>query len=51
MKKAKLQRWRTDQWLPEVGCGRAKWVKRVKSYKLPVINKSWGCNAQHGDYS
>jgi len=29
----------------------AKWVKRVKRYKLPVINKSWGCNAQPGDYS
>lgn len=21
-----------------------KWVKRVKMYKFPVINKSWVCN-------
>ena len=27
------------------------WVKRVKMYKLPIINKSWGYNIQHGDYS
>lgn len=30
---------------------KAKWVKGVKTYKLPVINKSWGCNVQHGDSS
>ena len=29
----------------------AKWVKWVKRYKLPVINKSWGCNVQHSDYN
>ena len=29
---------RTDQWLPEVaGGGWEKWVKRIKSYKLPII--------------
>lgn len=28
-----------------------KWVKRVKRYKLPLVNKSWGCDIQHDDYS
>ena len=31
--------------------GWAKWEKRVSRYKFPIINKSWGCNVQHGDYS
>ena len=32
---------------------RVKWVKRVKTYKLPAtkILVSWGCNVQHGNYS
>ena len=28
-----------------------KWVKRVKRYKLPLVNKSWGRDIQHDDYS
>ena len=27
--------------------GWAKWVRGVKRYKLPVINKSWGCDVHH----
>ena len=44
---------RTDWWLPEVGDG--MWVGDVGegSKKVQIvsyeINKSWGCNVQHGD--
>ena len=38
------------KWLP-IREGGAKWVKGVQKYKRTVINKSWECNAQHGDYS
>ena len=31
----------------KVGAGQGKWVK-VVIYK---INKFWGCNVQHGNYS
>ena len=44
---------RTDWWLPKVGgLGVRKMgeegQKQTPSYK---INKSWGYNAQHGEYS
>ena len=45
---------RTDWWLPEVGGGGVGEIGEggqkapTSSYK---INKSWGCNPQHGDYS
>ena len=28
-----------------------KWMKEVKSYKLPIIKINKSCNAQYGDYS
>ena len=33
--------------------GVGEMVRESKGSKLPVIkiNKSWGCNVQHGDYS
>ena len=42
---------RTNHQLPEVGVkvGWVKWVKVVKRYKLPVINKLW--NVMYSIYS
>lgn len=28
-----------------------EWMKVVRRHKLPVINKFWGCNVQHSNYS
>lgn len=49
IKKKELINKRTDWWLLRWGWEKAKWVKQIKRYKLPVINKSWGSNVQHGD--
>ena len=48
-KQKQINGYREQQWLPErrrVGSW-AKWVKRIKRYKLPVINKSQRYNIQH----
>ena len=29
----------------------SKWVRMVKGHTLLILNKSWECNVQHGDYS
>lgn len=29
------------------GWGVRKWVQGVRRYKLPVLNKSWGCDVQN----
>ena len=45
------ENWLVVAWGEEIlGRGFAKWEKEVKKFKLPVINKSWGCNVCHGDY-
>ena len=52
LKKQNSQKKGSDLQLPKVGGGRrGNWMKAVKRYKLPVVNKNWGCNIQHGDCS
>ena len=53
LKNPELINTRTDWWLPEVGVGGMQMGEgdqkvQISSYK---INKPWGCNVQHGDYS
>lgn len=38
----------SDLWLPDSGSGENE-IKVIRTYRLPVINKYWLCNIQHGE--